>query len=363
MPHTRRLPRRNWVWWLPIALVVLDVVVDLALLSREPISFLLIGVPPLAAATRTPRVVALTTGVCVLLQMTLASLRPGHFGEQHHVALYLATAVIGISSVVLARQRVRAETHLIRANSVAEAMQLALLRPVPRTLGPLRAAGFYEAGDGGTLVGGDLYDLACTPFGVRVIVGDVRGKGLGAVETVSAVLGSFRVSAHEWPDLARLAERVELGVARAMEGEADDTELFVTAVLLEFSADGSEVRVVDRGHPPPLIIGGPGGARWLRTAPAPPLGLGDLSPGRARITSHPLAPGEVLVVCTDGVTEARDGEGVFYPLLDRLAGRFDGHVPVDPASVADFVRADAGQWATGAPDDRALLALTPARRP
>ncbi|MCX4825546.1 serine/threonine-protein phosphatase [Streptomyces sp. NBC_01142] len=354
------LLRQGWLWWLPFAAVVLDLIVDLALDGREPVSFLLTGVPPLAAATRGPRGTAFSAVVCLGLQMLLAARRPGHFDEQHHVALYCATLLIGIASTALSWQRERARQHLIRANSVAEAMQKTLLRPVPRRLGPVRAAGFYSAGEGGTLVGGDLYDVCTTPFGVRAIIGDVRGKGLDAVQTVAAVLGSFRVSAHEWENLSSLAERLELSIARnSPAGDEGDPELFVTALVLEFPLAGGEVRVVDRGHPPPIVVG-PEGARRLDTAPALPLGLGGLSPGGAvETTVHPLGPGELLVVHTDGVSEARNADGVFYPVLERLTERFGGERAPDPEDVVSFVRADAEHWsAEFEEDDQAVLALT-----
>lgn len=357
--HWRPPPAvRTWSWWLPLLVVVLAVLLDLSLHSREPLSFLLIAVPPLAAATRGPRRVAVLSAGCILLELGMASRRPGHLGEQHHLALYCATALIGVAAVLLARQRVRVHTRLIHARSVAEAVQLTLLRPVPERVGPLRAAGFYEAGERGALVGGDLYDLCETPFGVRVIIGDVRGKGLDAVQTVSAVLGSFRVSAHEWADLGSLAQRLELSIARNSPRAACDAELFVTALLLEFPAGAGEVRIVDRGHPPPVLVG-KDGAQWLRTSPHLPLGLGALAPAACEITTHPLDPGDVIVLYTDGVSEARNTAGVFYPVLEQLAARFAGGRRPDPGLVAAFVRSDADCWSAGAEgeDDRALLAL------
>lgn len=185
-------PRRGWAWWLPLIAVAVDVLAEVIVRGREPVSFMLTAVPALAAATRGPRGTALWAVVCLSLQTWMAARRPGRFDEQHHVALYAATFLIGGASVALAWQRERTQQHLIRANSIAEAMQrtLTLLRPVPRRLGPVHAAGFYEAGEGGTLVGGDLYDVCETPFGVRAIIGDVRGKGLDAVQTVATVLGA-----------------------------------------------------------------------------------------------------------------------------------------------------------------------------
>ncbi|MFJ8111296.1 PP2C family protein-serine/threonine phosphatase [Streptomyces sp. NPDC096132] len=347
------------MWWLPLIAVTFDVLVEVIVRGREPVSFMLIAVPPLAAATRGPRGTALSAVVCLGLQMWMAARRPGHFDEQHHVAVYVGTFLIGVASVALARQRKRTRQHLIRANSVAEAMQRTLLRPVPCRLGPVRAAGFYEAGEGGTLVGGDLYDVCETPpFGVRAIIGDVRGKGLGAVQTVAAVLGSFRVSAHEWRSLSRLAQRLELSIARnGPAGEEGDPELFVTALVLEFPPGGGEVRIVDRGHPSPLVIG-PRDARRLVTAPGLPLGLGALAAGGDETTVHRLGPGEVLVAHTDGVSEARDADGVFYPVLQRLGERFRGERAPDPEAVVSFVRTDSERWSASSDnDDRAVLAL------
>ncbi|MEU3655472.1 PP2C family protein-serine/threonine phosphatase [Streptomyces sp. NPDC032161] len=352
-----RLGGRTWAWWLPLLLIALDVAADLAARSREPLSFLLIGVPPVAATTRGPRHTAGIAVLCLTLEMWLASRRPGHVGEPHHVALYASTAVIGLVGAWLSRQRLRAEAHLVRARSVAEAMQLTLLRPFPQRIGPVGAAGFYEAGERGTLVGGDFYDLCETRFGVRIVLGDVRGKGLDAIETVAAVLGSFRVWAHEWPDPVRLAEHLELSIARNSGRSAEDEELFVTALLLEFPPGGDSVRIVDRGHPAPLLLTAHG-TRRLRTAPALPLGLGELGAGRAEVTTHPLRTGEVVVLYTDGVSEARNAEGELYPVTERLAGRFGGGRVPDPAALVSFLRADTEQWSTGADDDRAAIALT-----
>ncbi|WSA81518.1 serine/threonine-protein phosphatase [Streptomyces sp. NBC_01799] len=338
--------------------MTVDVVVDLVLVQgREPLSFLLIGAPPLAAATRSPRHTAGITVVCLGLEMWMASRRPGHFGEQHHLALYTATVLIGIASVALSRQRIRAEASLVRARSVAEAMQMTVLRPFPERLGPVQAAGFYQAGEGGTLVGGDFYELCETPFGVRVILGDVRGKGLEAVQTVATVLGSFRVSAHEWRDLSRLAERLELSIARNCGCPAGDEELFVTALLLEFPPDGGSVRIVDRGHPSPLMLT-PHGTHRLHTAPGLPLGLGELGPVSAEVTTHPLRTGDVILLYTDGVSEARNAGGEFYPVIDRLTDHFgDGHRTLDPEALVSFLKADTDRWSVGADDDRAMIAL------
>lgn len=337
--------------------VGLDLALEQILGHKEPVSFLLTGVPPFIAATRSPRGTAATTLGCLGLQMLLASRRPGHFDEQHHIALYAATFLIGIASTVLAWQGRRAEAHLLRANTVAEAMQKALLRPLPRQIGPVRAAAFYSAGEGGTLVGGDLYDVCETPYGIRAIIGDVRGKGLGAVQTVAAVLGSFRVCAQEQGDLTRLAGRLEKSIILNTPADDGDAELFVTALLVEIPPAGGQVRIADHGHPPPLVLG-PDGCRQLRTRPTLPLGLTTLAPGTAaQITEHPLSPDEVLLLHTDGISETRNARGDFYPVRERLQQRFIQ--PPAPEDVVTFLRADTQRWsAQGDEDDQAALALT-----
>lgn len=169
--------------------MAVDVVADLTVHSREPLSFLLVGVPPRRAGHPEPAAHRRNH-----LRMSgagsVAGLpAPEHIVEDHHVALYAATALIGVAGIALSRQRIRAETGLVRARSVAEAMQRALLRPFPRRIGPVRAAGSYEAGEGGTLVGarphahvnalvrGVRFPGPATGTATRSVAGPVTGSG------------------------------------------------------------------------------------------------------------------------------------------------------------------------------------------
>lgn len=373
-------PTARWVWWAPFAVILVDVVFELTLPTKFASGFLLIAVPVLAAFTRPARTVAGLVVLALGLEVLFAW-RYDHFDELHHVGLYIATAIIGAISVELARQRQRDARNLVMAHSVAEALQLMLLRPVPARLGPVRAAGYYEAADRRALVGGDLYELLETPFGVRVVIGDVRGKGLPAIQHVGTLLGSFRDAAHGVPDLVGLADHMERRLVRDTAGgagpeagpgtgsgtapgaQADngpDTELFVTALLLEFPPDRREVRIVDRGHPAPILLSR-GRVSRLALRPGVPLGLGALTDAATAVTgatTHPLGPGDVLVLHTDGVSEARDPQGVFYPIEERLSVRFGGRDRVDPAVLAAFVRDDLAEYSEGTCDDVALIAVT-----
>ena len=77
---------------------------------------------------------------------------------------------------------------------------------------------------------------------VRLIVGDVQGKGLDAVQTAAVVLGAFREAAYDEPDLGTIAARIELSLER----QSRDEE-FVTAVLAQIEADGSSAELLNCG--------------------------------------------------------------------------------------------------------------------
>ncbi|MFD0659967.1 PP2C family protein-serine/threonine phosphatase [Thermocatellispora tengchongensis] len=169
-------------------------------------------------------------------------------------------AIIGVTltSLVASAARMRHERQLADVRSVAEAAQRVLLRPVPRRAGPgLGVAVSYTSAVAEARIGGDLYEVVTHPGGgVRVIVGDVQGKGLEAVETAAIVLGAFREAAYDEPDLTRVAARLENALARRLTGEQ-----FVTAVLAEVVGD-DEIAVLNCGHPAPLVLRGDGSTEF-----------------------------------------------------------------------------------------------------
>ncbi len=256
--------------------------------------------------------------------------------------------------------------RLADVTSVAEAAQRALLRPLPRQVGPLELGVVYLAAAAEARVGGDLYEVTRTQFGIRLIVGDVRGKGLDAVEIAADVLGVFREVAHEVYTLAEVARRIDASLARR---PAAPLEEFVTAVLAEIDPAAGSLTIYNCGHPPPLVLSpGDGGAPddgagppRMRVspvdvpAPALPLRLMSLGDTSGAERTVPLQPGDALLLYTDGVTEARDARREFYPLEERVAevaakgGGPDG-------DLLDRLRDDLVRY-VGAPldDDAALL--------
>src|ERR1044072_1151262 len=151
--------------------------------------------------------------------------------------------------------------ELRKVRRAAGAAQGALLRRLPARVDGLATAAAQLSADRGAAAGGDLYDVIATEHGVRVVIGDVRGHGIGAIGTVAAVLGCFREAAHDEAELARGLRRLDRALARHVRQEAsagpdpDDpvTEDFVTVLLLEIQRDG-ELRALNCGHPWPYLL-------------------------------------------------------------------------------------------------------------
>ncbi|MGW7822483.1 PP2C family protein-serine/threonine phosphatase [Streptomyces puniciscabiei] len=235
----------------------------------------------------------------------------------------LATlAAIGAFAVFFNRLLGRRADQLVQVRSVAETAQLAVLHPVPRHLGHVTLESLYLAAAAEARIGGDLYEAMHTPYGVRLLIGDVRGKGLLAIQTAAMLLSAFREAAYDAPDLPDLARRLETSMSRyaahypGVPG-SEVAERFITALLAEIPHE-PVVRTVTCGHPPPLLLHR-GEVRELQpAAPSPPLNLGMLMGDGYHVDVAPFHPGDTLLLYTDGVTETRDRSGTFYPLAERI---------------------------------------------
>lgn len=347
---TDRKPPSNWTLlsWTPAAVMAVVAVTDI--LAGPGVGFLpLVSLgPAFAGLVGGWRRTALY-GFAALILCVALGLYDGLFDERRgYTALASVAGVTGVG-VAAAVTRSRREAELASVRSIAEAAQRVLLRPVPRIAGPLQAAVSYTSAVAEARIGGDLYEVVSSPHGVRVIVGDVQGKGLAAVETAALVLGAFREAAYDEPTLTGLGERLERSAARELEGEK-----FVTAILAEIDTE-HEVVFINYGHPAPMIVRKDGTVDFPQPpAFTPPLGLAQDCGEGPQPYRLSFAPGEQLLLYTDGVTEARDEEGRFYPLGERA------HLLKDPDArrALAVLREDLARHAAGPPhDDAAVLLL------
>ncbi|MCP9212081.1 PP2C family protein-serine/threonine phosphatase [Streptomyces sp. NEAU-Y11] len=298
----------------------------------------------------TAAVAATTMGVNALLDLF-----DGRWGSSASQIINIALLAVGLASLLACSIRQRRERELTQVRSVAETAQRTLIRPLPARLDSVLLKGTYIAAESEARIGGDFYEVLHTPHGVRLLIGDVRGKGLPAVDASAALLGAFREAAHHEPCLADVARWLE-GSAhrniRRLYGE-EFTERFATALLVEIP-EGSVARLVHCGHPHPLAIRDGDVHGWEAPEPGPPIGLAELVEGGPSVQTVPFRGGDRLLLFTDGVIEARDGAGRFYPLPERMARWRED--PLD--RLVDQVRADLRRHAGGdLDDDAALLAI------
>ncbi|MFE7357001.1 PP2C family protein-serine/threonine phosphatase [Streptomyces sp. NPDC057543] len=346
----------------PFALIALVTVVDIVTPPDVHLGPFLVAAPALAASFSGPHMTACVGAVAVLAQSVVAA---GHTGVSDLNHTYQIVALILISAFVtfFAHLRERNALAVTQLRSVAEAAQRVVLRPLPVRSGPLRIASVYLAAEAEAQIGGDLYAAARTGDGTRLIIGDVRGKGLSAIGEAASVLGAFHALSRQESRLPDLVARLEASVAPAQNfavhgGDGDDdedlAESFVTAAVLDVPDDGAELHLVSCGHPPPLLLrGGEAIPLHVRT-PSPPLGLAHLVVTEHMTETFTFGVGDTLLLYTDGVIESRDRSGVFYPLRERAASRC-GQAPerLLKSLCADLVRHAGGRLG----DDAALVAI------
>jgi Stage II sporulation protein E (SpoIIE) len=346
---------------------------------------------------------------------------------------FVATA--GLLSVVACVVRLRREYDLLHVQDIAEAARRVVLRALPPGMGGLDHAAVYLTADTVARIGGDFYDIQPSPYGTRVLLGDVQGKGLGAVDVAGGVMGTFREAAYHEVRLRSVARRMEVRMRRQVAlreivGVPENIR-FATAVLASFPADEAGVlEMCNFGHEPPLVVSS-AGVRELACEHGLPLGLGELGAGPATaglddeddeddegdeggeggagaaggggdgadggerfapvggdaarlpagveagpkdrpwtqayhgepppLVRVPLAPGETLLLVTDGVTEARDREGHFYDLCQDVACAVAADPDIaEPWRLVSFVRARTLRHTGGhLADDTTIFAVRP----
>ncbi|KAB7834509.1 PP2C family protein-serine/threonine phosphatase [Streptomyces mobaraensis] len=335
---------------------------------------LLAAAPAIACAGSGRRQCVLLGGGCALFALVpLGS--AGRADPAMRLGTCCAVLAVVAAAWLTSHRRLRLTRELERLREIAATAQHAVLRPLPPRLDGLTLAGGHRSASEGALLGGDLYEALATRHGVRLVIGDVRGHGLPALGTVAALLGSFREAAHDEDGLPGVLRRMERAFHRHLGDRASGQsppsgEDFATVLVLQVGPE-NEVTALNCGHPwPHRLTGGdhrpPAGVRaevLSAGEPLPPLGMFPLpaEPPVRRLTR--LLPGETLVLHTDGVEDARDAAGRFFPLTRALT-EAAASAPVVPAAVVDRVRAAVLRHTGGVlTDDFALLALRNDRAP
>ncbi|WP_255952129.1 PP2C family protein-serine/threonine phosphatase [Streptomyces odontomachi] len=304
----------------PLVLIVAIPVSDYFLPSTVHLAPLLAVAPAFTAAVAGPRVTGLVCALAVVAQVVAGAERD-ELGTEQVLVEVCALILLSVLLVLFCYVRETKQDQLNRARLISETTQRAVLRPLPRHAGPLGIATEYRPAESDSHIGGDLFALARTVGSTRLLIGDVRGKGLDSINDMSIMIGAFRAAAHRQSPLPELVAYLEgsvhWGLAELAGAESDVGERFVTAVVADIPDDEPVIHLVSCGHPPPLLLTDGTSTTLTVRHPAPPLGLGGLARTAYVAETFAFPEGGQVLLYTDGVTEARDRTGTFYPLAER----------------------------------------------
>lgn len=328
--------------------VILTVVIASLAYSTPPemaFSRLLPAAPALAAAMWPVLPTVLLGTVCICLMIGLSLVFPD-LGTWWTVAGIIAVTVAAAYGSHLRLQR---ERTLFQVRLVADAAQQVVLSPMPRRFGSIEIESLYLAAAAEARIGGDFYEVVDTPYGVRLLIGDVRGKGLPAVGAAAAIVNAFREAAYGERDMVDVARRLDASSARynAAFPPEGPMERFATALLVEIPHEGGHLDILNCGHPPPLLLNR-GTLRVLDPAtPSPLLSLAELIGDQYSVDTYDLAPDDLLLLYTDGIAEARSRDGEFFP----LAAWMRVQPPTPPRELLTALHRDLLRYSRGRLDD------------
>jgi serine phosphatase RsbU (regulator of sigma subunit) len=317
---------------------------------------LLVFLPGTASALCTVRQTRFVSGWTTLVVTLTVLLRGGDSGQWlDRALLVLLTLALGMASVYACHRRIKREHEMLRLRSTAAAMQRHILHPLPVVTEDILVNGVYEPVQEDRLVGGDIYDVVASPWGTRVLIGDVQGKGLAAVGAAFAVIGAFREAAHREPTLTALVDILDAAVVRhnSYAEQTGDDERFVTALVICVDG-GAEAQVVNCGHVQPRLV-----HDGVVTTPpldsGVPLGLAELAAEPTTVDWFAFPAGSTLLLSTDGLTETRAADGTFYPVDERLTS----HLGLSPTELPQALYEDARAFTDndGQHDDVAVLTV------
>jgi serine phosphatase RsbU (regulator of sigma subunit) len=278
------------------------------------------------------------------------------------VVVWIAMTMLGFMREAAERRRAEqalqaqrlAAAKLDGELSAARTIQMGILPRVFPAFPGRREFDLHALIEPAKQIGGDLYDFALIGERLYFTVGDVSGKGVPASLFMALSKALLRSSA------LRLGGDVEgtVTLANTEIGRENAANLFVTLIVGVLDLATGKLVWCNAGHDPPYLLAPEGGQpKPLAEGGGPPLCMVEEFP--YAVETRVLAPGEALLLYTDGVAEAVDPDGALYGLA-RLEARLAGLTPTASArEMATLVFEDVKAFARGADpsDDITILAL------
>lgn len=236
------------------------------------------------------------------------------------------TAAIGFTFVVYVIQRyvrqreqldrtVRQQRdQLLQDLELAAQVQRMFLPNHPPSMPGLEIAGMMKPARG---VSGDYYDYrAIDEHTIQVVIADVSGKGVPAALLMSATAAALRLEAGEKRDMLEAVNRLNRGIH-----SLSDSNRYVTMLLADIDARSHSLRYVNCGHNPALLFQAKTHDVVPMNSSCFPIGMFDSE--ACAINSANLSAGDILVLYTDGVTEAENSRGEEFG-MERLSALIRG---------------------------------------
>ena len=269
------------------------------------------------------------------------------------------TALAGFTFVVYVIQRYVKQRELLdhavrkQRDQLLQDVELAaqvqrMFLPIRRpSIAGLEIAGMMQPASG---VGGDYYDyISVNEHTIQVVVADVAGKGVPAALLMSATAAAVQLEASEKRDMLEVVARLNNGIHSVSEGDR-----YVTLLLADIDVHTRSLRYVNCGHNPGLIFQ----AKTRDVVPMKsscfPVGMFDSE--ACEISRADLATGDIVVLYTDGITEAENSQGEEFG-MERLSAviRRDSSLPAESLMNNIFQSAEDFCQGVGFNDDATVL--------
>jgi phosphoserine phosphatase RsbU/P len=267
-----------------------------------------------------------------------------------HVALALEKAQ-------LHRARIEKE-KMERDLALAREIQAGFLPEAPPVWKGVNIAVSHRASQ---MVGGDYYDFLPVSAGGKeallLVVADVEGKGAASALVMANVQATLHALADHAEPLVRLPATINQKIlegARSAQSYGRNTK-YLTMFMAFVEDEGRRLRYVNAGHVPPVIVRADGRHEWLETGG---MVVGLLPDARYESGSVELGTGDLLVACTDGITEAMNSAGDEYG-RPRLAGSVTECREQSPQEILRCILEEVDAHSRGGAheDDRILMVL------
>jgi serine phosphatase RsbU (regulator of sigma subunit) len=271
------------------------------------------------------------------------------------------TALVAFTFVVYVIQRYVKQRELLdktvreQRDQLLQDIELAarvqrMFLPIHRpSIAGLEIAGTMQPARG---VGGDYYDY--TPVNehtIQLVIADVAGKGVPAALLMSATAAAVQLEVTEKRDMLEVVNRLNNGIHSVSDGDR-----YVTLVLADIGVHTRSLRYVNCGHNPALLFQARTGDVTLMNSFCFPVGMFDSE--ACEIKRADLAAGDILVLYTDGITEAEDLQGEEFG-LERLSAvvRRDSSLSAEELMKNIFQSAQDFCQGVGFNDDATLLVV------